>query len=245
MKRILSVFDDSGNWPHAFAENGYDVWLWDLKKGLDVLFFDSVETTLETVEYCDGLLFAPDCRDFTSSGAQYWGLKDKKGITRTSLELVRASMRLADLFYPTDLDYDGTFFWCLENPAGRLPTLIPDLGRAWYFDPCDFAGYLQLTDSDHNELDRIRRKDGIDVSAEENEIVLRCNAYTKHTGLWGVFNRDMKKMRVEPVKTCPQGSPMQRLGGKSEKTKEERSITPMGFSIAFYQHHCDWRPEEW
>jgi hypothetical protein len=56
--------------------------------------------------------------------------------------------------------------------------------------------------------------------------------YTKKTCLWGHFNRPVK-CPVAPVRACDQGSWIQRLGGKSEKTKTLRSITPAGFAKAF------------
>lgn len=61
------------------------------------------------------------------------------------------------------------------------------------------------------------------------------DAYTKKTCLWtgGIFIMPAKD-RVEPEKVCPQGSFMQRLGGKSEKTKRIRSTTPMGFARAVF-----------
>jgi len=58
--------------------------------------------------------------------------------------------------------------------------------------------------------------------------------YTKKTCLWGRFNIPKRKP-VEPVKVCRQGSWIQKLGGKSEKTKELRSITPPGFARAFFE----------
>jgi hypothetical protein len=58
--------------------------------------------------------------------------------------------------------------------------------------------------------------------------------YTKKTLLWGRFNIPPKKP-VIPEKVCSQGSWIQRLGGSSERTKELRSITPMGFSKAFFE----------
>lgn len=61
------------------------------------------------------------------------------------------------------------------------------------------------------------------------------DAYTKRTCLWGRFNTDLVRAPVEPVKVCPQGSWLQRLGGKSERTKELRSVTPPGFAKAFYE----------
>lgn len=59
--------------------------------------------------------------------------------------------------------------------------------------------------------------------------------YSKKTGLWGRFNFPEPTNMVEPIRSCPQGSHLQRLGGKSEKTKMLRSITPMGFCRAFYE----------
>lgn len=58
--------------------------------------------------------------------------------------------------------------------------------------------------------------------------------YTKKTLLWGNFNKPVK-CPVEPVKVCSQGSWLMKLGGKSEKTKMLRSITPAGFARAFYE----------
>lgn len=59
--------------------------------------------------------------------------------------------------------------------------------------------------------------------------------YTKKTGLWGTFNRNLPRRDVEPVKVCLQGSWLMRLGGKSEKTKEMRSMTPAGFAQSFFE----------
>ena len=56
------------------------------------------------------------------------------------------------------------------------------------------------------------------------------DAYTKKTGLWGTFNRDLPRCDVEP----DPNSWIMKLGGKSECTKELRSMTPMGFAEAFY-----------
>jgi hypothetical protein len=58
--------------------------------------------------------------------------------------------------------------------------------------------------------------------------------YTKRTCLWGVFN-EPKKAPVEPIKVCKQGSWLMRLGGKSDKTKMLRSVTPQGFAKAFFE----------
>lgn len=59
------------------------------------------------------------------------------------------------------------------------------------------------------------------------------DAYTKKTALWGEFNEPVRTP-VEPIRACAQGSWVQKLGGKSERTKELRSATPMGFARAFF-----------
>lgn len=234
MKRFLSIYDFTGNWPEFFMDAGHDVILWDLKHGRDALTLDSVETCLDEFEFIDGILAAVPCTDFTNSGAQYWNKKDREGLTAKSIALVYQVLKLVDLFAPTDPDYEEGFFWVIENPVGRLTQLFPELGKPYYFHPHEFAGHLNLSSADHNELDRIRRKDAIGITKEEVEFVVNCNAYTKKTGLWGDFNRQLVKNNVEPVRLCKQGSFTQLLGGKSERTKEMRSMTPRGFAKSFY-----------
>jgi hypothetical protein len=97
-------------------------------------------------------------------------------------------------------------FWVLENPVGRLPKLRPEIGTPYYFHPYEFAGF-----ADDPETER----------------------YTKKTGLWGEFNRDLEKLPLEPIRVCSQGSWIQALGGKSDRTKELRSKTPTGFARSF------------
>jgi len=57
------------------------------------------------------------------------------------------------------------------------------------------------------------------------------DAYTKKTGLWGNFNKELPKNEVAP----DPNSWIMKLGGKSERTKELRSATPIGFANAFFQ----------
>jgi hypothetical protein len=63
--------------------------------------------------------------------------------------------------------------------------------------------------------------------------------WTKRTCLWGHFVPPAPlfttSREVQPVRVCPQGSWVQRLGGKSERTRRLRSATPPGFARAFYE----------
>lgn len=243
MKRLLSLFDLSGKWPSPFMNKGWDVITWDIQNGQDIYLLDSMETLLDTVEHCDGVLAACPCTHFTKSSAWMWKVYDQDGRTLQSMSLVEHTLKIIEAFTPTDPDYydeGGSFFWAIENPAGRINRLFPELGTGMFFHPYEYAGHLNLSDSDHNELDRIRMKDAKGVTVDEAIFVMECNAYKKQTGLWGDFNPDLKKDPIEPVRCCKAGSPLMVLGGSSIETKNIRSMTPVGFATAFCeanQHH--------
>ena len=190
---VLSLFDFSGRWSSPYREKGYEVYQVDVKLGIDILDLtpDDIPATEIGI-----ILAAPPCTDFASSGAQYWKAKDNDGRTEASMDLVTKTLELIQHYKPR--------VWAIENPVGRLNKLFPELGTPWYFNPCEFAGYLD------------------DPSTE---------AYNKRTGLWGTFNIPVKK----PVEPSLGNSPIMKLGGKNEKTKELRSMTPLGFSKAFYR----------
>jgi hypothetical protein len=97
-------------------------------------------------------------------------------------------------------------FWQVENPMSRIHKLNPWLGEVKLkFNPCDYAGYDPIPDN---------------------------SRYNKKTWLWGNFNIPDKKY-IEPISKENPG--WKNLGGKSERTKELRSITPLGFAYAFYE----------
>jgi len=61
--------------------------------------------------------------------------------------------------------------------------------------------------------------------------------YTKRTALYGNFNSNLTRTPVVPT----EGSKMhKRYGGRSEKTKTARSVTPEGFAWAFYEANKDY-----
>lgn len=104
------------------------------------------------------------------------------------------------------IDWFNPFAWVLENPKTRLHKMNQWIGQrpVFIFNPCDFAGWSPEPDSDR---------------------------YNKETWLFGKFNAPVKN-RLEPFK---KDSPIwSDFGGKSLKTKNARSITPLGFAFAFY-----------
>jgi len=135
-KTVLSLFDYTGNWARPYYEAGADVICIDLKHGHDVASFTAEWLVDEILDDCgtvDGLLAAPPCTDFAVSGARWWPAKDADGRTALSIHLVEQVLRTVEFLRPD--------WWVLENPVGRLATLVPDLqdyGPYW-FQPCDFG----------------------------------------------------------------------------------------------------------
>lgn len=214
-KVVVSLFDHSGNWSRPFNRRaGFTVIHYDIKHGTDLLktrhVVDDVYDVLRGLcvgrlpPRVVGVLMAPPCTEFSGSGAQWWPAKDADGRTDAAVKLVRAGLAIRDALH---LEW-----WALENPAGRLPRLVPELGRpAWYFHPHEYAQCSRDPQADR---------------------------YTKRTGIW----TNLPKPEPRPLDPIVYESAGKRgswhwakLGGKSERTKELRSITPQGFAEAFAQ----------
>lgn len=102
--------------------------------------------------------------------------------------------------------------WMVENPVGKMSTLWrkPD----HYFDPYEYGGYLNQTEGSYHPKMPHR------------------NAYTKKTCLWVGNGFVMPDKKPVPHIGCFWGWKF--LGGKSERTKQLRSLTPEGFARAVY-----------
>lgn len=96
-------------------------------------------------------------------------------------------------------------FWAVENPMSRIHKLHPELGN-----PLQKFHPYQFALYDPNPKD---------------------SQYQKTTWLWGRFN----KMIHKPLPPVDGQKLFKNLGGKSERTKEIRSTTPLGFAYAFYE----------
>ena len=124
-KVILDLCGGTGSWSRPYSEAGYTVILVTLPF-FDVRYFEPPEGVY-------GILAAPPCTHFSSSGARWWKSFDLQGLTQQSLEIVHACLYIIGETNPRG-------FWCLENPVGRLAKLIPELGH-WNhrFDPYDYG----------------------------------------------------------------------------------------------------------
>ena len=119
---VLSLCDYTGEWSRPYREAGYDVIQIDLLNGDDVRVFKSLDSPVH------GVLAAPPCTEFASSGARWWKGKGQQALI-DGLSIVDACMRIVVVHRPQ--------WWALENPIGRLrhwlgaPRLV--------FDPCDYG----------------------------------------------------------------------------------------------------------
>jgi len=120
-KIILDLCGGTGAWSRPYKEAGYDVRLITLPE-YDVRTYMPPENVY-------GVLAAPPCTEFSSSGARWFKQKDKKGITIESQGVVIACLRIMAICKPK--------WWALENPVGRLRRWLGD--PAYIFNPCDFG----------------------------------------------------------------------------------------------------------
>jgi len=139
-KTILSLCDYSGSWSAPYHAAGYSVIQVDPKLHhieTDRLFqwrgtVSDVLQHVESLPEIHGILAAPPCTHFTKAGNMYWDKFDSLGLTAQSIAIVEDILRLVEILRPT--------WWALENPAGRIKSLIPSLGQPIYsFNPCDFG----------------------------------------------------------------------------------------------------------
>lgn len=166
------------------------------------------------IKECYGILAAVPCTDYALSGAKWFAQKDKGGRTMESNKLVIKVKEIIDYFKPS--------FYAIENPMSRIHKLNPWMGQPRLkFNPYDYAMY--------------------DPNPEDS-------AYQKETWLWGQFNIPAKRPLENPgfLKGIVNkgGCLHNKYGGKSERTKTMRSITPLGFAYAFYEVNCEERREQ-
>jgi hypothetical protein len=211
MKTILSLYDYTGFWSRPYHDASYNVIQVDIKHGDNI--FDLTRAWVKMQGPIHGILCAHPCDDFSVSGARWFAEKDADGRTAQSAKMANHTLDL--------IEWANPVWWVWENPVGRMNRIVPRM-KQWgpqrnpntskvYFDPCEYGGWLNPP-RDH---------------------------YGKKTCLWGRFTYPVAKP-VEPVILTDskgnKGSWMWlKLGGKTEKTKELRSATPMGFAKAFFQ----------
>jgi len=130
-KIILDLCGGTGSWSKYYKLNSniYDVRLIDPQEWMggygnsgDVRLFEYSNINIH------GILSAPPCTEFASSGARWWKDKGEKPLLE-GLSVVDACLRIIFVHKPK--------FWALENPVGRLRKFLGD--PTLIFNPCDYG----------------------------------------------------------------------------------------------------------
>ena len=141
MTLIVDLCGGTGSWSLPYVQKGYDVVVVDpatiCKTGAVVLplTVEALEQDVDSPFHSlsiHGVLAAPPCTHFSFGGVSWWKAKDEAGVTLDALGTVMCCLRLIERWQPN--------FWALENPIGRLRTLMPQLGKpTLVFQPFDYG----------------------------------------------------------------------------------------------------------
>ena len=90
---VLSLCDESGVWSEPYVQAGYDVRRVDLAHGADVRLFQALPYPVR------GVIAAPPCTQFASSGARWWQGKGQD-VLLEALSVVDACLRIIAVHQP-------------------------------------------------------------------------------------------------------------------------------------------------
>lgn len=231
MKKVIFLFDYTGIMAKPWADSGYDCYCFDGQHETGVnksnhknitnvgMWFnnnatgDFIDDDIEKIIDVTGddvcFVFGfPECTHLAVSGAAHFAKKRDNNpfFQDEAMILVRLVESLGvKLKCP----------WALENPVSVISTMWrkPD----YSFHPYEYGGYLPDNDIHPIYPEYIKPRD----------------AYPKKTCIWSGNGFVMPKKM--PVEVMPGYSDQhKKLGGKSLKTKNIRSATPRGFSMAVF-----------
>jgi hypothetical protein len=194
-RTILSLCSGTGAWEQPFVDDPtYEVIPVDIENGQDV------RTYTPPPGEVFGILAAPPCTAFSGSGARWWKEHESSGVLAEGISVVLGCLRIISECQPR--------WWALENPVGRLPNMVPQLG-SWNFafHPYEYAGWHPT-----------------DPASE---------GYSKRTCIWlgGMARQPNRK----PVPNFL-GSALWRIGPDGVDGVPRwklRSATPRGFALAW------------
>lgn len=225
---MLSICDFTGVMAAPWLEAGYDVILIDPQHGEGVhregnltkvgYRVDHQETWTLLRDVLDSVAFVasfPVCTDLAISGTGRWAQKRASNVhfQAQAMQLVHECRVIGQLS-------GAPFFF--ENPVSAISSIYGKPNHT--FNPYEYGGYLPEDDIHPLYPDYIAPRD----------------AYTKRTCLWtgGDFIMPPKRP-VAPLEVDGQGGSKahNKLGGRSEKTKNIRSATPRGFAKAVFEYN--------
>lgn len=212
---IWSLFDGSGIMGYPWAIAGHKVYCFNSSKGNHGEYF--VKMQHENITYVDSWISEvwdpqgcgkPDIIFSFPDCTMLAGSGEKHERSDEDIDLAVANARVAEA-----LGNHYSCPWMVENPVGKLSTewRKPD----YYFDPFQFGGYLSGYEEQYHPRMPL------------------FDAYTKKTAIW--MGNGMTMPEHRPVPHIGKFWGWAYLGGRSEKTKQLRSLTPRGFAKAVYE----------
>lgn len=212
-RAIISLCDYTGIFVKPWKDAGYKVVQIDPQ-------LEGNGTMLEMASYIGKILkdyniaFVagfPPCTDVAVSGSVHFEKKRKNDIHfQAKAALIAEQCRMVGELSNAP--------WFFENPVSVFSSIF---GKPNFsFHPYEFGGYLPIND----------------VHPLYPEYILPRDAYPKKTCLWtggGFVLPDKKIIEIEDGYSLQH----RKLGGKSLKTKNIRSATPRGFSVAVFQKY--------
>ena len=225
---FIGLYNRSDIMAKPWAENGYECHLFDLEAGStqhDNIHFHSgdIFNNLNMIRWIMStrrvkfMAAFPPCTDLSVSGAKHFDTKAKQDafFWAKAMQHVYLSYHVGELI---GCPYQ------IENPKSMVATLWRSAD--YTFNPCDYGGYLP---ADH-------------INSAYPDIYPSMDAYMKETWLWtgGGFKMPTK-LKVQPVEKDFPG--FSKLGGKSERTKKIRALTPEGFARAIFEANGNCKPE--
>lgn len=227
---IWSLFDGSGLMAQPWAENGHKVVCWNFddadhgpynenearvnhplihyaNQWIDEVFRDAILTGKAGVP--DMIFAFPPCTDLAVSGARHFVVKAERDpqFQEKAVATAKIAAEIAEVFGVP---------YMIENPVSVLSSKWrkPD----HVFEPWEYGGYLPPSD----------------VHPFFPEYIARRDAYPKRTCLW-TGNGFVMPGRKPVFVGNGYSTQYHKLGGKSEKTKVVRSLTPRGFARAVFE----------
>jgi len=207
---LISLFDYTGNASKPYKENGWEVMQIDIQHGVDVLEWDYKIWFKGNYDWTPENQIRLRIGIIAMIPCTDYALSGAKHFKRKDTDGTTAKSQELVSKIKEIIDFfeakSVLLFWQIENPMSRIHKLNPWMGPPQLkFNPCDYAGKDPIPDN---------------------------SRYNKRTWLWGKFN-PLQKSYLEPLSNDYPG--FKQLGGKSLKTKNARSVTPLGFSYAFYE----------
>lgn len=220
MLHLLCLFDKSGIFGKDWADAGHMVTCvdWEADEGfrggilyrrIDLRDRAALYTFLSERGRPDIVVSFPDCTNLAVSGAGHFANKRERepDFQEKAMHLFRTGEAVSDKYDIPSLT---------ENPVSVAATMERPPEHYWH--PYEFGGYLPEND----------------VHPIWPEYIAPRDAYPKKTGAWLKNGCLMPPKRVVEVRPGYSDQHL-KLGGKSKKTKDIRSMTPRGFSRAFFE----------